>query len=193
MLICFFPMSSKPSNQLSLLKIVIVLTILNWPSCPGDDSRNSLLWSKTTFFFFKENSTSPLTECFTMGHVFQNYIPFCSAKMSADYKHPCLSGVPQKNISLAMCGHHKAKQDLLLCGDDCKHLSNDIHNCVTFLATTSQWLPDAFSQGTGFKGRKARQLLGSWFLPSQSLHSFLLLIPFASPHMWHCPLLSNIS
>lgn len=121
-------------------------------------------------------------------------IPFCSAKMSADYKHPCLSGIPQKNTNLAMCGHHKAKQDLLLCGDDCKHLSNDIHNCVTFLATTSQWLPDAFSQGTGLKGRKARQLLGSWFLPSQSLHSFLLLkIPFASPHMWHCPLLSSIS
>lgn len=127
---------------------------------------------------------------------FPELIPFCSDKISADYKHSCFSGVPWRSTSLATWGHHKSKQDLLLCGEgEYKHLSNDTHNCVTCLATTSQRLPDTCSQGNSVKGGGAetRQLLGSWFLPWQNLHSFLVLkILFTSAHMWHYPFWSSI-
>lgn len=90
---------------------------------------------------------------------FPEPIPFCSDKTSADYKHPCFSGVPWRSTSLATWGHHKAKQDLLLCGEgEYKHLANDMHNCVTFLATTSQRLPDTCSQGSSFKGGESKTI-----------------------------------
>lgn len=92
---------------------------------------------------------------------FLELIPFCSDKIAADYKHPCFSGVPWRSTSLAMWGNHKAKQDLVCGEDENKHLSNDTHNCVTFLATTSQQLPDTCSQVSSFKAGKARQFLGS--------------------------------
>lgn len=101
---------------------------------------------------------------------FPELILFCSDKISADYKHSCFSGVPWRSTSLATWGHHKSKQDLLLCGEGkYKHLSNDMHNCVTCLATTSQRLPDTCSQGNSVKGgRGGNKTIARFLIPAMT-------------------------